>query len=71
MLKRVLKLFQIARKFSTSGAVGIINETHQLPSIINIFFNLISIGADSKIHDKQKLLEKNFVLLFKEWEQLL
>ena len=38
MLKRVFKLFQIARKFSTSGAVATINEIHQLPPTINLFF---------------------------------
>ena len=54
MLKRVFKLFQIARKFSTSGAVNTINEVHQLPTIINLFFNLISIGATSNIKDKQR-----------------
>ena len=54
MFKRVIKLFQIARKFSTSGAVEIINEMQQLPAIVNLFFNLISIGANSGIQDKQK-----------------
>ena len=46
MFKRVFKLFQIARKFSTSGAIDVINEVHQIPlSIINLFFSLISIGT--------------------------
>ena len=54
MFKRVFKLFQIARKFSTSGSVEIINEIHQLPVVINLFFNLISLGSNSQIHDKQK-----------------
>ena len=54
MFKRVFKLFQIARKFSTSGAVETINEIHQLPTIINLFFNFISIGASSQIQNKQK-----------------
>ena len=54
MFKRVFKLFQIARKFSTSGAVATINEIHQLPTIINLFFNFISIGASSKLQDNQK-----------------
>ena len=54
MLKRVFKLFQIARKFSTSGAVATINEIHQLPPTINLFFNFISIGASSNLHDNQK-----------------
>ena len=54
MFKRVIRLFQIARKFSTSGAVEIINEMQQLPAIVNLFFNLISMGANSGIQDKQK-----------------
>ena len=54
MLKRVFKLFQIARKFSTSGAVSTINEIHQLPAIINLFFNFISVGTSSNLRDNQK-----------------
>ena len=54
MFKRIFKLFQIARKFSTSGAVDIINEIHQLPTIINLFFSLISIGTNSEVQDKRK-----------------
>ena len=54
MLKRVFKLFQIARKFSTSGTVSTINEIHQLPTILNVFFNFISIGANSSLQDRQK-----------------
>ncbi len=54
MLKRVFKLFQIARKFSTSGAVATINEIHQLPTIINLFFNFISIGASTSLQNNQK-----------------
>ena len=54
MLKRVFKLFQIARKFSTSGAVATINEIHQLPTIINLFFNFISIGASPNLQNNQK-----------------
>ncbi len=54
MIKRVFKLFQIARKFSTSGAVDIINEVNQLPSLILLFFNVISIGSNQNPIDKQK-----------------
>ena len=71
MLKRVFKLFQIARKFSTSGAVATINEIHQLPSTINLFFNFISIGASSNLMIIKNLLVRNFVLLFREWGRLL
>ena len=59
MLKRVFKLFQIARKFSTSGAVAKINEIHQLPTIINLFFNFISIGASSNSQGNQKSSGEN------------
>ena len=45
MLKRVFKLFQIARKLSTSGAINTINQVHQIPVSINLFFSLISIGS--------------------------
>ena len=45
MLKRVFKLFQIARKLATSGAVDTINQVHQIPVSINLFFSLISIGS--------------------------
>ena len=45
MIKRVFKLFQIARKLSTSGAIDIINKVHQIPVSINLFFSLISIGS--------------------------
>ena len=54
MIKRVFKLFQIARKFSTSGAVATINEIHRLPTIINLFFDCISIGASSNLQNNQK-----------------
>ena len=71
MLKRVFKLFQIARKFSTSGAVDTINEIHQLPTIINLFFNFISIGANSNLQDNQKSSGEKLCVAFREWEQLL
>ena len=45
MIKRVFKLFQIARKLSTSGAIDTINQVHQIPLSINLFFSLISIGS--------------------------
>ena len=45
MLKRVFKLFQIARKLSTSGAINTINQVYQIPVSINLFFSLISIGS--------------------------
>ena len=62
MIKRVFKLFQIARKLSTSGAIDIINQVHQIPISINLFFSLISIGSKNvhlnyKNNPGQKLCE--------------
>tara|TARA_B100000575_G_scaffold227506_1_gene188233 strand:- start:180 stop:1745 length:1566 start_codon:yes stop_codon:yes gene_type:complete len=54
MIKRVFKLFQIARKLSTSGAVDTINEIHSLPNSLNIFFNCISAGSTAKQTHKDK-----------------
>ena len=68
MFKRVFKLFHIARKFSSSGALATINEIYQLPTIINLFFNIISIGTKVQIN---KIITnpqvRNFVPLFKVW----
>jgi len=47
MIRRVFKLFQIARKLSVSGAVKTINEIHSLPMPVNLFFNLMSVGSKS------------------------
>ena len=54
MFKRVFKLFQIARKLSTSGAVNTINEIHTLPHSLNLFFNCISIGSNKNLINNQK-----------------
>ena len=54
MLKRIFKLFQIARKLSTSGAIDTINEIHSLPTSLNLFFNCISFGSTSNEIDKKK-----------------
>ena len=54
MLKRVFKLFQIARKLSSSGAIDIINQVHQIPLSINFFFSLISIGSDNNRFENNK-----------------
>ena len=45
MLKRVFKLFQIARKLSTSGAIDTINQVYQIPVSVKLFFSLISFGS--------------------------
>ena len=54
MLKSVFHLFRIARKLSTSGAVDTINQIHSLPVLINLFFDLFSIGAPNRNLEKQK-----------------
>ena len=54
MLKRVFRLFQIARKLSTSGAIDTINHVHQIPLPVNLFFNLLSIGSERNQLDNKK-----------------
>ena len=54
MLKRFFRLFQIARKLSTSGAINTINEIYEIPLPINLFFNFISIGSVTNHFDSQK-----------------
>ena len=55
MLTRVVKLLKIARKLSTSGAIDTVNQLYGLPLIINIFFNLMSVGSDKKSINNEKL----------------
>ena len=54
MFKRVFRLFQIARKLSTSGAIDTINQIYEMPLTINLFFNFISIGSETNHLDKHK-----------------
>ena len=54
MLRRVFKLFQIAKKLSSSGAVSTINEIHPLPYSLNFFFNFLSYGSTPSHLDKKK-----------------
>ena len=54
MLKRIIKLFQIARKLSTSGAIDTIKEIHPLPTFLNLFFDILSIGKNPNLIDKHK-----------------
>ena len=54
MLKRVFKLFKIARKLSTSGAVEIINQIHPLPTSLNLFFSCISLGSGPNLINKHR-----------------
>ncbi len=54
MFKRIFKLLNIARKLSKSGAVETINDLHKIPISVNFFFNLISIGSETKSIPSQK-----------------
>ena len=64
MITRVFRLLKIARKLSTSGAVDTINQLYSLPFLINIFFNIISIGSEKSVSvDKSKPGEKLCVAL--------
>ena len=66
-IKRIVKLFQIARKLSTSGAVNTINEIH-ITFFFEHLFNFLSIGSNTNRIDKDKSSGKNYVWLYKEWE---
>ena len=64
MFKRVFRLFQIARKLSTSGAISTINQIHEIPLPISLFFNFISIGTETnRPNGRQKPGEKLCVAL--------
>ena len=54
MLKRIIKLFYLARRLSTSGAISTINEIHKIPSSLNLFFNFMSLGAPAKSMEEKK-----------------
>ena len=54
MFRRIFKLFQIARKLSTSGAVENINQVHEIPTLVNLFFSFISIGSNTNRFNDQK-----------------
>ena len=54
MFKRIFRLFKIARRLSTSGAINIINQIHVIPLPVNLFFNFISIGSEINHLDGKK-----------------
>ena len=54
MFKRIFRLFKIARKLSTSGAIDTINQMYNLPIMINLFFELISFGSPKKASNDHK-----------------
>ena len=63
MLKRVFQLFKIARKFSTSGAIETVNQLHNLPLTLNLFFSFMSIGSSTNNLSDSKSGEKLCVAL--------
>ena len=69
MIKRIIQLFKIARRLSSSGALDTINQLYKIPLQLKIFFDLISIGSEKKILNQSK--SQNFVMLWKVWELLL
>tara|TARA_A100001015_G_scaffold321410_1_gene451997 strand:+ start:9 stop:1574 length:1566 start_codon:yes stop_codon:yes gene_type:complete len=54
VIKRLLQLTKIARKLASSGALDTINQLYQLPLILKIFFDLISIGSKKRILSQSK-----------------
>jgi len=54
MFKRIFRLFKIARKLSTSGAIDTINQIYQIPLPLNLIFNVISIGSGKSQFENQK-----------------
>ena len=54
MIKRILQLIRIARKFASSGALDTINQIYKVPFFLKIFFDFISIGSKKKILNQSK-----------------
>jgi ubiquinone biosynthesis protein len=54
MFKRIFRLFQIARKLSSSGVIETVNQVHEIPLPVNLFFNFISVGSDTNRFDNKK-----------------
>ena len=71
MFKRIFKLFQIARKLSTSGAIETINQIHEIPFSVNLFFNCMSIGSDTNRFNNEKSTGEKLCIALQGWEQLL
>ena len=54
MLKQIYQLFKIARKLGCSGAIKTIDEIYNIPLVIKLFFDLISLGSTKKINNNSK-----------------
>ncbi len=66
MLKRVFKLFQIARKLSTSGAIDTLNKMHTLPQSLNFFFKCMSLGSNTNLIEKNEEPGKRFCIALQD-----
>jgi ubiquinone biosynthesis protein len=59
MFRRFFRLFKIARRLSTSGVIDTVNEVHEIPLPISLFFNLMSVGSETnRFLDQQNPGEK-------------
>ncbi len=54
MVKRLIQLIKIARKLASSGAIDTINKLYKLPTILKIFFDLMSIGSQKMLLNNSK-----------------
>ncbi len=59
-------MIKIARKLSTSGAIDTVNQIYNLPFIINIFFDTISIGSPKKVFNNKKKHGEKLCLALEE-----
>ncbi len=49
MFKRIFQLFKIARKLASSGALETINEIYNIPFLMKLFFELMSVGSQKNL----------------------
>ena len=70
MIKRLILLVKIARKFASSGAIDTINQLYKLPLTLKIFFDIISIGSKKKLLVTVGRQVKNYVTLWRGWVPL-
>ena len=54
MISRIFQLFKIARKLASSGALSTIYQLYNVPTILKIFFEIMSLGSDKKKIQTQK-----------------
>ena len=59
MFTRIFQLFKIARKLASSGAIETVNEIYNIPFLIKLFFDLMSLGSEKNLFkDSKKSGEK-------------